>query len=127
MINGNCTDINCPERRSVCCDAPCERIIVKGKLKFVCSVCFELFVGGECNAIEKYTKTMKKILPKAVKMANEMQSDYVKNARNNKIHNTGWKQGYTKGRKDAFKQIIKALPETKEIVVKLMERGLRNL
>jgi hypothetical protein len=87
MINGNCTDINCPERRSVCCDAPCERIIVKGKLKFVCSVCFELFVGGECNAIEEYNK----------------------------------------GRKDVFKQIIKALPETKEIVVKLMERGLRNL
>ena len=41
--------------------------------------------------------------------------------------NTGWKQGYNKGKKDAFKQIIKALPETKEIVVKLMERGLRNL
>ena len=43
-----CTNINCPERKSVCCDAISEASTAVGY--FNCSKCGKEYIGGECTA-----------------------------------------------------------------------------
>lgn len=46
-----CTNIACPERRSVCCDAPCVAVTgMEGTGHYECANCQREFVGKACTA-----------------------------------------------------------------------------
>ena len=46
-----CLSVDCPERRSTCCNAISEAVSGdEGTGYFACSVCKKEYVGGECNA-----------------------------------------------------------------------------
>ena len=55
MLNQNnnlklsCLGLNCPERRSLCCNEICTNGET-GEPHFVCKKCRKEYVGGECNA-----------------------------------------------------------------------------
>ena len=52
-----CTNLNCPERKSVCCAAISESLIAnEGTGCFVCSKCKREYIGGECTAMRKLNK-----------------------------------------------------------------------
>lgn len=46
-----CTNISCPERKSICCNEPPKAIEGdEGTGYFICSNCFNEFIAGECTA-----------------------------------------------------------------------------
>lgn len=51
MPEKHCTSIDCPERRSLCCNAKSELYNAdEGTNFFMCSKCKHEYVGGECTA-----------------------------------------------------------------------------